>query len=188
MTTQTPDKAKLFGSDGWNLLESDSPRDGGTPQPNVSTSEHLFNPAQFGLRPSAMSTACWKGYNFGVCIDERGLRLEWLLASQDEGVPWPRIGGIAPSELSQFAEASYRNLDLKLPFTGTVRVGREIDETMPAPLYGLPNYLYKYVVDIEFCDGDLVAIRNLTRHYEEYRKANRDRLAEDGDRLRALFE
>jgi len=188
VTTQFPDKAIYFGTEGWNLVipeREERSEDCGNP---IVHPDDIFKPAHYGLRPVGICSACWKGYRFHVSIDQNGLVLDTLALSQDEGTPLARINGVAPSEFSSYSDIRYSNVKLKLPVSGILRIGRDIDEDMPRPMYGIPSYLYRCVFEVELNDGNLIAMVNRSAKYEKFRSDNRQRL-EDGNRnFYALFD
>jgi len=176
MTTQTLDVAILFKQRGWNLLGEQDLLDDLPEAFPVANPDSICTPSAFGLQPKAWMSSCWKGYEFTVSIDQTGLHLQ-TLEVWDERDEYPEINGKGPSTIEGGGRWRYERLDLKLPFSGIVRVGFGFMSDVPAPMYLTPPHTFRHVLDIEFAAGELVGLANRTAHFAEYRKRYRSRLS-----------
>lgn len=184
MTTQSPPSAVVFDKGDWLLLGNEYTLKNVAEAFPVADPGSIFDAKAFGFRPPLIprSTGCWDGFIFGVSIDERGLLLKTVELSQDHGVPYPIINGVRPSISENFFEAKYDAIDLRLDFTGTLRVCRDYDKSLPRPMYGLQPYLFRTVLDVQFDGGNLVSIANRSAHVENFRAMNGERIKEEHDR------
>jgi len=178
MTTQALPGALVFGRPGFFLIgDEHSLKEVPDPFPLRGLGP-LFDATAYGFRPPAVprSTAHGRGYWFSVSIDERGLLLKTVELSQDDGVPYPVINGVRPVRRDHFLDAVYENINLKIEFSGAMRVCRRFDRTLPGPTHGRRPFQYRTILDAHFEAGNLVAIFNRTAYFEEFRATYAERL------------
>ncbi len=111
----------------------------------------LPEPQDFGMEPHAPHTACWRGYHCSYRIAEAGLTLD-LLTVYGLEAPYPVINGVAPVPVDHTGVA-YRNLKLRVPFSGTIRIARDFIDALYLHVgFQLPS-AYRNVLDISFQRG-----------------------------------
>ena len=122
-----------------------------------------FNPEDYEIYPMATSTACWRGYWCEYNVSESGLVLDVLHVSS---FIYPIINGISPEE-DEF-DATYRALNIKIPFTGKLLVGdglvRYIHMGFQYP------WAYRELLELNFEEGRLTSERDLSALAEQVRK------------------
>ena len=121
----------------------------------------LFDPAAFGLKPYSNCSNCWKGFLVGFALRDGELYLDWLRVNQKDD-DYPVINGIEAVQDDYFH--IYRNLNLRLRYTGTMVIGREFDEWF-AGRSTVGPYLYKIKYDLRFEDGVLQEAGDTTGSY-----------------------
>ncbi|MFC4160420.1 hypothetical protein [Chitinimonas lacunae] len=127
--------------------------------------EQPFDPAEFGLNPVGRCTACYRGYVCGYRLHDGTLRLDRLrLTHQAElppGVrqpPGPPLNGISPKRpprgMLDF-NCQYEGLNLALPFSGGLLLGRDFVPELYVHMGFHPAWKYREVVELHFVDGVL---------------------------------
>ncbi|MBA9002754.1 hypothetical protein [Thermomonospora cellulosilytica] len=104
----------------------------------------LFDPTALGLRVRPISTACWRGYLAEYAIVDGALKLTGLRLGLDD--ERPEVFGVLPDEPEDPEEVhdllpdgsagsadyvdpnpKYSGLDVPVPFTGGLLIGRDFD-------------------------------------------------------------
>ena len=152
----------------------------------------LFSPEEFGLEPVMMHTGCWNGYYAKYEIADDALYLKELTLCDRNG-KYPSIDGVIPvraftrpdilprneelkreiayGKTAYIAEgpskymntARYANMSYKLPFTGNIRLAKNIikDSASDRDLYNLlfnREDMYRTVLDFTVDHGRVVRI------------------------------
>lgn len=115
--------------------------------------EGLFDPTAHGFEPAMMHTACYDGFycTYEIANDHLFLR---ELTICDANSNYPPIGGIKPSESAPM-RADYADLEVEIPFTGTLRLARGFHEECYIHMGYQPASSYDEVVDFVFENGEL---------------------------------
>ncbi len=127
----------------------------------------LFSPKEHDLDPYSSMTACWRGYQAFYNIIDDHLVIDTLFINLEEE---KKINDKKPKVLGKpdfnkppgiesnwnFFKFYYSELFLKLPFTGTVLIGKNFVEAMGA-LMGFQNPMaYETVLELKIENGKLV--------------------------------
>ena len=115
----------------------------------IDLSEYI-HPGTWGIEPTAMHTACWRGYYVTIMVREGRLLLNQLTVSA-RGNTYPTINGIQPEVKA--GTALYADLNLQLPFTGRLIAARDFDRRHYQHMGFHPLSAYKTVVYLELEDG-----------------------------------
>ncbi len=134
----------------------------------------LISPEQFGLKPTGISSACWRGFHAGYEIVKAMLYLRELTISQIDR-RYPVIGGTEP-EIDEY-QAMYHGLNVLVPFTGKIRLAKDFVPELYIHM-GFPKpTAFKTVLDVSFLEGEVINVRDRSnemgqkrgtfkRHYE----------------------
>lgn len=121
----------------------------------------LFDPSQFGMDPSSISTACWRGYvaiftladsllildSLSVCLLEPGER-----RVRKEGPP---LNGVTPTGREHGLNNIYEGVNLHLDYTGGLLFARDFIEELYVHMGFHPAWKYQHVVELIFDGGVL---------------------------------
>ena len=134
--------------------------------------EGLYTPADFGMRTTMASTACWRGYQmFYDCVDGE-LILDTMFANPKEIKP---INGLMPREPDDgwMFKYVYENLGLKTKFTGRILLGKDFIDEMYVHMGFQSPESFRTVIELEVKDGEIVNERNLSQAMAERRQSGR---------------
>ena len=133
----------------------------------------LFDPREYGLQPSEMITACWRGFWCEYEIANNELILQTLHV-HDENDSYPEINGVritpkesipgipakryvgeefVPAEIPRFfGHETYENLALAIPYTGMILLASDYVEKERLDW----TYGYRVLLSLEFDNGKLI--------------------------------
>jgi len=116
----------------------------------------LFCPEDYGFRPSMIHTACYDGFFARYQILQNELFLDRLTIHSDNQI-YPIFNGIAPAPSRQeYGCMVYGNVGLPVPYSGEVRLGKDIIDRCCVNLgYQKPS-AYGTVIDCCFDEGILM--------------------------------
>ena len=170
MTAQIPDYYKFDGEE-YNLV--------------ASTEKIGFNPKEYGIKPTARCTACWRGYWCGFDILNNMLVLSELYIFNEDDI-YPDINGISVSP-PEYYEANvmkfkngkpvhskelmrkymghrkYENLNLLIDFDGKILMGKDFLREYYIHMGIQPGYAYKKLIELEFKNGVLIGKKDLSK-------------------------
>lgn len=125
----------------------------------------LFDPANFGLKPTMMSTGCYRGFYCTYRITGGRLYLENLTV-RDAGKSYPPINDVGPDlegdTKGDYHSGSYANIRLALPFTGRLRLASRDNDRYHRHMGFQETISYKKVIDLVFENGCLVDEEDLS--------------------------
>lgn len=122
----------------------------------------LTTAEDFGIELASASTGCWRGYIMRYKIINKELVVEGFWVNTRSGKEMPEINGILPTrdhELHGLFKYEYRNLNLKVPFNGSIWLGKDFINSqyvhMDHPKSMSPNDLHEWIMkrfslDIKF--------------------------------------
>ncbi|MFW9793459.1 MAG: hypothetical protein ACFFEE_04080 [Candidatus Thorarchaeota archaeon] len=134
--------------------------------------EGLPVPADFGMKTTMASTACWRGYQmFYDCLNDE-LILDAMLANPDEVKP---VNGVKPRNTkdSWGFNQLYENIGFKTKFTGHILVGRNFVQEMYVHMGFQSAESYRDVLELDVEDGNIVNVINLRDVMEQRRLQGR---------------
>ena len=142
------------------------------------TSPTGFNPADYGLIPKAVCTACWRGYWCDYEIRDNGLYLKNLyIHTQDDH--YPDINGVSvairdtdPFNVSSehFGHCKYEDVGLFIPYTGKIIAGAGFIDRYYRHMGFQSPYAYRSLMEFIFEDGALKKAIDHSKRAEEIRK------------------
>ena len=89
--------------------------------------DDFFGPLFFGIETIPASTACWRGFQAFYRIDGEYLVLQDLNISMKEE---KEINGKKPTKGESYFKYQFRDLNIKIKFTGTLLIARDFIEEM----------------------------------------------------------
>lgn len=149
------------------------------------------HPGAFGITPHRNSTACWAGYWCVYEITDAGIFLKDLFVFNRKG-HYPDINGISVSRepdgtlQDYMGHAVYQNLNIKLPYTGKILVGRDFLDEYYIHMGHQRAFAYKTLVELVFEGGTLVQTNDQSQVAEALRqciKEGRPRKEASAERL-----
>ncbi len=132
------------------------------------TEQIAFDPEEYGIIPSASTTACHRGFFCHYNISDRGVFLENLYINSADG-EYTSIEGVLPCKkpgsdenMRYMGFCLYRGLHIKVKHTGYITVGKDLLRDYYYGNMSPPYWAYKAVKRFEFKDGDLIGITDLS--------------------------
>ena len=151
MSEQIPDPF-FWNDEEWVFLEAD----------DVYS---LFDPEKFGLSPSMDSTACYKGFVIQFKIIDNVLIFDKLSVYCENNI-YPTINGIEakPSKEEWTSMKVYENINLKLNYSGTIIIGKNMESRFHGRAFTGP-YSYETTFELKFKKGQLVSSKETSGSY-----------------------
>jgi hypothetical protein len=90
----------------------------------ISAGPGLIHPADFGLQPVMLHTACWRGYYTTYAVQDGML---WLveLALKTHSNEYAPIQGILPESAQLSSGKTYRGLQVPVHYSGEMHLGKD---------------------------------------------------------------
>lgn len=162
----------------------------------VSTSNDIpFKPQKYGLRPHSACTACWRGYwcEYEIVDDKLVLKALYINNNHDK---YPPLNGVevSPQEFEEamcylpgkdsyeirstpahFGHRVYRDVDLPVPYTGDVLLGRGFLKEFYIHRGFQMSWAFKELIKLVFIDGELQECKDLSHLAEARRESIKKR-------------
>lgn len=116
------------------------------------TGDLRFNPREYGLKPVAICTACWRGYWCEFEVKASGLVLKNLYIDTKDG-EW--IEEPTKSE-KHMGHREYKNINIPIDFTGKILLGNNFLSKYYIHMGFQRAYAYKELKEFVFEQGTLV--------------------------------
>jgi hypothetical protein len=183
MSARTPDS--IFHEDGRHYILRVSQYDG------------LFDPKQFGITPEMLHTGAYRGFVCCYSVVDGTLLLSSLEIRAKDGI-YPAINDSIPSFPDlEFADAGereffnteiqtkdpsgklvwrfddsaiYTEIETPMDYTGTLRVGRDVDWEYYRGVIGFEDWAYRKVLDLRFAHGRVESLTDLSDEMAKIRK------------------
>lgn len=125
----------------------------------VSTSDLMFNPLEFGLFPQAICTACFRGHWCEYQIKDSMFVLNdfYMHNSLDN---YPIFNGVSVSEYEKTGHKKYENVQLVIPYTGKMLVGKDVIYEFLTMASRQRPWAYKKLIECTFENGRVVSLVN----------------------------
>ena len=157
----------------------------------------LPEPMDFGMVPAAPHAACDRGFVAGYELCEDGLFLRSLTVwrcSVEMDLEFPTIGSVQPQmgytdETGRRAapnEATYGSLEVPVPFTGKLRLGKGIVREFFTHQPVQKASAYETVLDLTLERGRCVQVQDRSEEAAHKRVAYLERFQEDSSVTTAL--
>lgn len=167
MTAQIGDSFKYQGKKYEIVAKSDEKR--------------LFDPTDYGLHPSSISTDCWAGFWCEYDITD-ALYLQTLtihcddgnypdICGRNTGIPYAVMQILASSpDFSNTGYFFYEKMNLKIPYTGKILVRTDFIHKYYIHMGYQRAYAYKELLEFGFEEGNLAGAKDLSNKAKEFRK------------------
>ena len=146
--------------------------------------DSLFDPAIYGLKPSVLSTACWRGFVCTYKVFRKRLKLCKLsieLESEEYETLFKALGIDFNANTDKHTrESELSDLAVDIGFTGTMLIGRDFRNDLYIHMGFQSASSYKDVWSLDFDNGELKAADDISLEMEEYRESYFQRLRSDG--------
>jgi hypothetical protein len=139
--------------------------------------EGLAKPQDFGMKPVAIHTACWRGYHSTYKITDDGIFLKEMTLSENKGNYKP-INDVTP--IIEEHQATYQNIDLPVSFTGKIRLAKDFIWDLYIHQGFQKPSAFKTVIDLKFEDGRLIETKNRSKEVEEIRGSFKEKYGKTG--------
>ena len=117
----------------------------------------LFEPEQYGMEPEMLHTACYRGFYAAYDITDDGIYLRQItMCEKDEN--YKAIDGVAPD--IEEHQATYRDMDLLIPFTGAIRLATDFIEELYVHMGFQKPSAFETVLDFRFEEGKLMEVKD----------------------------
>ncbi|MHC4661293.1 MAG: hypothetical protein ACYS8W_06350 [Planctomycetota bacterium] len=174
MTAQIPDTF-LFRRRKYDLI-------------GMTGDEELFDPRSAGMEPVSPHTACWRGFYATYRINKKGVFLDRLAVYLGEDGDYRPVNGITHVMDEDAHMAVYRKINLRIPFTGKMRLARDFIEELYVHMGFQKASAYRTVFDLTFEDGRLVAENDRSDEIEKKRGEFQKRYHDSHDIAAAIEE
>lgn len=161
MTAQAPD-TYLYNGQEYNIVAMTSPID--------------FNPEEFGFRPVAPTTACWRGYICEYTVTDEELYLSKLRIFCDNN-PYPVFEDVSPvkDKVKYSPFMVYDHLHHNIDYTGSIVVGSRFLEQYYIHMGFQRAWAYENVYELKLEHGKVIRMIDHSKVVEEIRmKINED--------------
>lgn len=119
-----------------------------------------FNPADFGIIPMGICTACWAGYWCEYDISEKGIVLKNLyINAKDDN--YPAINGVeamgdGERDFKYMGHHLYKDIQIPMKYTGKILVGKDFLREYYIHMGYQHAWAYQTLVEFIFEDGILL--------------------------------
>jgi hypothetical protein len=134
------------------------------------TEGDFATPEQFGMSAIMIHTACYRGYYATYELTKDGLFLRNFTLREKDANYLP-ISGISPVVNAKQLQATYSNLNVIVPFSGKIRLGKDFIQDLYIHMGYQKPTAFKTVLDITLKDGRLVEIKDRSEEMEKKRGA-----------------
>ena len=134
--------------------------------------EGLPSPFDFGLEPVSPNTANWRGFIMTYVVIEKHLNVHEIKVTVKniKGNP-PVINDVKPKlEKDGLIRLTYSRLKLKTQFTGKILIAKDFIDSMYVHMGFQSPLSFETVIELEFGEGNLLSIRDISKKMKEYRK------------------
>ena len=134
--------------------------------------EGLPSPFDFGLKPVSPHTANWRGFIMTYIVVEKHLNVhEMKVTLKDLKSKPPLINEVKPKlEKKGLIHLTYSSLKLKTQLTGKILIAKDFIDSMYVHMGFQSPISFETVIELEFREGDLLSVTDLSEKMKEYRK------------------
>ncbi len=150
--------------------------------------EGLFNPGEYGVRPTMMSTACSRGYVCDYEITNSEILMRNLLLRTEEVQAYPEIDGVKPIFKNIYKAGEYKNLKLYIKYSGGILLGTESIHDMNFYTGDQKPHDFHKVKEIIFVDGKIIKFKDHSQKMRKIRSKLEHLNDEKVDDLSNLYE
>lgn len=122
-----------------------------------------FEPADYGITPEAVCSACWRGFWCEYDISNEGIILrDFYVNSKDDH--YPEINGVLPvigakktrEHFRYMGHHLYKDVNIKMNYTGKILVGKDFMKEYYLHMGFQRAWAYKVLTEFVFEDGCLL--------------------------------
>jgi hypothetical protein len=136
-----------------------------TPAPGnetKGTTTAPFHPLEYSMIPVMMNTGCYRGYFCTYNVLRNKLYVDTVdLRTKDK--KRPQINSVKPTSTDGGYTKQFNKLGLALPYTGKLRIARDLIANRFRNMGFQETTSYRSIIDLDFKDGQLVDIDDLSR-------------------------
>jgi len=133
----------------------------------------IFDPAKFGIQTAPLNTGCLRGCHCFFKIDQETFLLDSMKIRSEDG-NYFKINDVHPTPRGQIAgkgEVTYHGLNLNIPYTGTIRLGKDLTGPPHFSTFLPPDeWMYSKVIDVELSNGSVQSIKDMSAEMAERRE------------------
>jgi len=131
---------------------------------------NLITPREFGMTPTEMSTACYRGYFVEYsCVNQQFLLSHLTVRTLDN--IYPSIGNVAVQIGGQFVSGQYYGLQIPVAFTGALLIGKDFIGSMYVHMGFQKPTSFGTVVQLIMDRGRIVAETDFSEKIAAMREA-----------------
>jgi len=156
MTAQIADKV-LYAGDEYSLIGID-----GTGLPV---------PQDYGMSPTMIHTACYRGFYVTYSISKDQLILMNMTLREIDG-EYLQVNGIDAS-IDDYGRGVYKKIHQIVQFTGKLRIARDFIDSMYVHMGFQKPASFQTVLDLKFIKGKLIDVMDLSKIMAAKRKENK---------------
>lgn len=123
----------------------------------------LFDPKKFKLHPEMWHTGCYKGFIISFRVTDNLLYLDRLIVHCSNN-KYPPINNVEPEKYDGSA-MEYKNINLPLPYSGTIIVGSDLLSSFEGRCFIGPH-AYKTTYELKFKKGKFISSKETSGTYE----------------------
>lgn len=135
----------------------------------VTMSESIpFHPADYGIFPGYVCTACARGYWCHYTIKDDSIFLKDLYVNSAEDY-YPAINGVLPNRVTEYeyedymGHRRYAGINLKIPYTGKILIGDGFLDEYYVHMGFQSFWAYKKLIELVFENGKLIESNDQSR-------------------------
>lgn len=135
----------------------------------AASKEIPFSPSDYGISSDTKCTACWRGHWCEYEVSAKKFLLQNLhtFCSNNE---FPPINGVEVDMTDAVGFHVYRNIELKIPYTGKILLGDDFLKDQSRNLYLDRQWAYDKLVELVFVNGYLVKSKDRSRIGKKIRR------------------
>jgi hypothetical protein len=127
--------------------------------------EGLFEPSTYGMFPTMIHTACWRGYYCSYAIEQFDLLLTSLTVRTHD-LRYPPIDGIAPAD-DGYGTMRYTDLRLSMEFRGKLLLGADFIREKYVHMGFQSAQSYAKVTELTFLAGKLISTQDRSSDFPQ---------------------
>lgn len=126
----------------------------------AKTGSFSFSPIEYGIIPESACTACWRGFWCVYKVSDKCITVDKLYVNSSDN-KYPEINGVFPSKidgdyLTYMGHKLYDGLNIKLPYTGCLLVGKNFMYEYYIHMGYQKPWAYKRLYELKFENGFLI--------------------------------
>lgn len=134
-----------------------------------------FDPLDYGIKPVACCSACWKGYWCDYHISTKGIMLQNLYINS-ENEYYPEINNVSPEKKRKYmGHHFYKNINIFMEYTGKILIGNGFIREYYIHMGYQRAWAYEVLEELLFDHGKLVKTIDHSEMAKKLRKELEDK-------------